>query len=137
MRLTGWPRVQAPSYEKPAILPDGDPGAVVIATVPPTREPAAPIRDRRVVCEFCSCEIGPDGSYKKLSAEAREMRDRERTIETLREELTAAKKTASELRTALDAAIARDKAEHAERGGVRIFSESWLAQFRKKQEGQA
>lgn len=137
MRLTGWPRVQAPSYEKPAILPESDPGAVVVTPVVPARDPVAPTRDRRVVCEFCSCEIGPDGSYKKLSAEAREMRDRERTIETLREELTASKKVAAEFKTALDAAIARDKAAHAERGGVRIFSEGWLAQFRKKEEAQS
>lgn len=128
MRLLGTWGPQGPLFERPTILPDGDPGAVVLPAA--AAAPAAAPRTRAIVCEFCSCEIGPDGSYKKLSPEAREMRDRERTIETLREELVAAKKESVELRKLVESAVVKDK----ERGGVRIFSDGWLAQFRKKEE---
>lgn len=129
-------RVQLPCYDKPAILPEGD-GLEPVVAVTPAATPA-PTRERHsITCEFCECQLGPDGSYKKLSEAARAMRDRERTIDTLREELADTKKQAAVVKTALETAIVKDKQEHAEGRGVRIFSDSWLAQFRKKEEGQA
>lgn len=52
----------------------------VIDGVPPTvPEP----RPRKITCEFCECELGSSGEYKKLSDKAKKFRESEEIIEDL------------------------------------------------------
>lgn len=56
--------------------------------------PPDPNRPRKITCEFCECELGSSGEYKKLSDKAKGFRkaeetiaDLEGTISTLRQEI--------------------------------------------------
>lgn len=66
--------------------------------IPPTGDPLpepSPRRARSVVCEFCQCPLNQNGQSLELSPRALQLRD-------LEDDLRAAKRTITELKTAND-----------------------------------
>lgn len=63
---------------------------IVPPTEPTASHPAsAPTGNRKIACEFCKCQLTPNGEYLSLSEEARTFRDQAETIRQLRADLTA------------------------------------------------
>ena len=84
----------------------------------PRTPPADPPRNRRIVCEFCDCELGADGSYKKLSDKAKAFRDSEETIETLQETIVARDQEIVALKARQPAPVAEPQG--ARSGGITL-----------------
>jgi hypothetical protein len=80
----------------------------------PTPEPPG---RRKIVCEFCDCEVGVDGSYKKLSDKAKSFRDQEERIEALNKTLGEKDREIAALKAQIPAPPANPRAGER-RGGV-------------------
>lgn len=86
--------------------------------LPPTPTPS-PTGNRKIVCEYCKCQLTPNGEYLVLSDDAKRMRDQGETIARLKDELTAAaqlKATADRERDEARAALAAVTSPKVERG---------------------
>jgi len=59
--------------------------------VPPRPEPPRSTRVPRIKCEFCDCEMAPDGSYFAMSDKAKNFRSHTEKIERLDEQLAEAR----------------------------------------------
>lgn len=95
------------------ILNEGDSGGA-----PPRIAPPEPGR-RRIVCEFCDCEVGADGSYKKLSDKAKSFRDQEERIEALNKTLSEKDREIVTLKAQIPAPSTNPRTEER-RGGVTL-----------------
>ncbi len=78
-----------------------NPPADLLAPPVPEPEPAPRGGPRRILCDFCKCQLGADGGVLKTSTEAREMETASRTITDLRSQLQTAKGEADSLRQQL------------------------------------
>jgi len=90
--------------------------ADVLDTAPPAPPvPPEPGR-RKTVCEFCECELGADGSYKKMSDKAKKLRDAEETIESLEATISELRSEVTTLKAQISAPVTHPATEGARRG---------------------
>ena len=62
-------------------------------------------RPRKITCEFCECELGSSGEYKKLSDKAKKYRDAEETIERMEAELATLRADLATARQSVSVAV--------------------------------
>jgi hypothetical protein len=84
--------------------------------VEPPRIIAEPGRPKKITCEFCECELGASGEYKKLSDKAKLYRDAEETIERLQSELVSLRADLTAARQATPAPVTDARASGARHG---------------------
>lgn len=92
--------------------PEGD---VLDSGAPPRVEP---VRIKKITCEFCDCELGTSGEYKKLSDKAKMFREAEDTIETLRENVVRLEAEITALKAARPATAPAQSGER--RSGIAL-----------------
>lgn len=85
-------------------------------TPAPTPEPVR----RKIVCEFCECEVGADGSYKKLSDKAKSFRDAEETIETLQATVSTLQEEIRTLKAQIPAPVVNGPQPEGTRRGIAL-----------------
>jgi hypothetical protein len=68
----------------------------------PRSEPGRP---RKITCEFCECELGNSGEYKRLSEKAKGYRDSDEKIERLQAELMSVRADLATARQAVPAPV--------------------------------
>lgn len=91
-------------------------GGGVPSNDPPRNDSGRP---RKITCEFCECELGVSGEYKKLSEKAKAYRDSEEKIENLQAELASVRSELTAAKSALVAATpAPTSAERRTGGGI-------------------
>jgi hypothetical protein len=88
---------------------------VLDGTPPVVTAPTEPGR-RKIVCEFCDCELGADGSYKKMSDKAKKLRDAEETIESLEATISELRSEVTTLKAQIPAPVTHPATEGTRRG---------------------
>jgi hypothetical protein len=74
---------------------------------------------RKIVCEFCECELGADGSYKKLSDKARGFREHDEALAGLQKTIGEKDREIAALKAQIPAPTVGPRAEGS-RGGVTL-----------------
>jgi DNA repair exonuclease SbcCD ATPase subunit len=82
-------------------------------TPPPPPDPGRP---RKITCEFCECDLGNSGEYKKLSDKAKGFREAEETIEKLNATISELRAEITALKAQIPAPVVGPQPEGARRG---------------------
>jgi len=85
------------------LLPNDEP----LAPVPAPGAGGSPGAGRALKCEFCECQLTPNGEYLKLSTKARTLRDLEETLSNTTAQLSTATESIAQLTRELNDARAQ------------------------------